>query len=51
MTATLNNNITFDGQKTGNKIQGNYEAIRSEKCFEPNTNYNKGKDRRILSCY
>ena len=37
MRATLKNNITFDGPKSGDKIQEN------DKCFEPNTSYNRGK--------
>ena len=46
--ATLKNKLTFDGQKSGDKIQ-NLEEIGhegngdSEKCFEPNTNFHKGK--------
>ena len=34
--ATLKKKLTFDGQKSGDKIQGNGD---SEQCFEPNTNY------------
>ena len=36
MRAILKNKLTPDGQKSGDKIQGNGD---SEKCFEPNTNY------------
>ena len=33
---TLKNELTFDGQTSGDKIQRNGN---SEKCFEPNANY------------
>ena len=45
---TLKDRLTSDGQKSGDKIQ-NLEEIGhdgngdSEKCFEPNTNFHKGK--------
>ena len=42
MRATLKNTLKFDGQKSGDKIQGDGD---SKKCFEPNANYNKGMER------
>ena len=36
MRTTLKHKLSSDGQKSGDKIQGNGD---SEKCFEPNNNY------------